>query len=355
MVAAARTDEQLVVGIGRGHRDHVRIGGRIERGRFWSGIARGGDQNNALLGRRGKGKRKFRVARTREAHIDDARAIRDRPIDALEDGERRASIFIALAGRRREGADRQNARCRRHAGEQRMRRDGARHAGPMTPRRFRPIGRIEAASDDVAELWMFGIDAIVDHRNEDAPAGGEPVRFGQTQLRERVLILARGTRLRLLQRVTIVRLRYAHAGVAFERANDIGDRALIADLPPMERSTGEADGLRFHEHQAMSTRQRIKRLRREIGRQRDQHFGRHEALFTGERNAARSWWLRARQALAELILRIASPSGDLPIDRALRVSSDRVAHCAALAVVESFNGNSIGSSATRATDWQVEA
>src|SRR5262249_57740440 len=85
-----------------------------------------------------------------------------------------AYSFIALAGRR-EGADRQNACCRRRAGEQRLRRDGACYAGPMTRRRFQPIGRIEAAGDDVGEFWMGGIDATVDHRNEDAVAGGEAV------------------------------------------------------------------------------------------------------------------------------------------------------------------------------------
>src|SRR5262249_55061947 len=149
------------------------------------------------------------------AHIDDARTIRDRPVDALEDGERRAYSFIALAGRR-EGADRQNACCRRHAGEQRMRRDGARYAGPVMRWWLRPFGSVEASRDGGGNLRMRGVDAVVDHRNEDAVAGGKLVRLRQPQLPERVLIVTRGPTLCLLQRETVVRLRRAHACVGFE-------------------------------------------------------------------------------------------------------------------------------------------
>jgi len=111
---------------------------------------------------------------------------------------------------------------------------------------------------------MRGVDAIVDHRDQNASASGEPVGLGQAQLRERVLILARGSILRLLQRVAVVRLRRAHAGVGFERANDIGDRALVADLPAMERGVGEANGLRLQTYKAVPPRQRIERLLRQV-------------------------------------------------------------------------------------------
>ena len=82
---------------------------------------------------------------------------------------------------------------------------------------------------------------------------------------------------------------------------------------------------------------------------------RYEALFTGGRDAAWLWWLRAGEALAELIFRFATLSSALPIDRAMRVAFARLAHRVALMVVESFNGNSIDDATNRATPGRVEA
>ena len=52
VLAAVGAGEQLVVHVGRGDRDHVRVGGRIERRRFRPGIAGRRDQDQALVARR---------------------------------------------------------------------------------------------------------------------------------------------------------------------------------------------------------------------------------------------------------------------------------------------------------------
>src|SRR5262249_62000332 len=117
----------------------VGTAGGKERRRFGAAMARGCDQSNALLASRGEDNRQLRIARTGEAHIDDASAVRDCPIDALEDGERGA--FVTLAGRC-EGTDRQNSCGWRHACEAGMRPDPARHPGPLVCWRLRPPGGI---------------------------------------------------------------------------------------------------------------------------------------------------------------------------------------------------------------------
>ena len=87
IAAAIGAGEQLVVDVGRGHRDHVRVGARIERRRLRPGIAGRRDQHDALVV--GDLERAFErgILGTGEAHVDDADALAGRPVEALEDVE----------------------------------------------------------------------------------------------------------------------------------------------------------------------------------------------------------------------------------------------------------------------------
>ncbi len=82
MRSADGLGEQLICFIGGGHRDHIRIGGRIERRRFRAHVARGRDQDDALRGRIAHGELNHRVIGAGEAHIDDPRTLADGPFDA---------------------------------------------------------------------------------------------------------------------------------------------------------------------------------------------------------------------------------------------------------------------------------
>src|ERR1041384_2752637 len=68
------------------------------------------------------------IARPGEAHIDDARAFGDRPVDAFENLLGGAVGAVAVGA---EGVDREDARARRHASEAAVRGDGAGHAGTV--------------------------------------------------------------------------------------------------------------------------------------------------------------------------------------------------------------------------------
>ena len=119
--------------VGRGHRDHVRIGGRIERRRFRAHVARRRDQDDALGGRVAHRELDHRIVRAGEAHIDDACAFVDRPFDAGDDLPR--GRFRRLPRRGAEGVHRQDVRVRRDAEELAVRHDRAGHAGAV---RMRP-------------------------------------------------------------------------------------------------------------------------------------------------------------------------------------------------------------------------
>ena len=79
MAAAVRHGKEVIVVVGRRHRDDVRIGGRPQRRRFRAGIAGRRDQHDALLLRRRERAAERRIGRTGEAHVDDAGALRRPP------------------------------------------------------------------------------------------------------------------------------------------------------------------------------------------------------------------------------------------------------------------------------------
>ena len=190
--AAVGAREQLVVDIGRGDRDHVRVRGGIERRRFRPGIAGRRYQHDTLAV--GDLERAFerRIARAGEAHVDDAHAVVDGVFDALEDVEGRAFGAGRLAG---EGADRKQVRAGRNAQELAVRGDGAGHAGAMRMRRLVGTGGIELTAEDAFEVGVTGIDLRIDHRDWDIGALDSAVDVGEPQLAQDVL---RGVAFRVL-------------------------------------------------------------------------------------------------------------------------------------------------------------
>src|SRR3981189_2055945 len=90
MAGTGPCPKQSVLGVGGGDRDHICIGGGIERRRFRSGIADGGDHHNALRDCGGDTAFDQRILRTGEAHIDDLRAVRRCVIQSLQDHVRGA-------------------------------------------------------------------------------------------------------------------------------------------------------------------------------------------------------------------------------------------------------------------------
>ena len=131
VVALVGAVEQTVVFVGRGDGHDVRIGARIKRRRFRTGIAGGGDEQDALLAGDLQRLRERRIVRPGEAHVDDPGAVLDRVIEAADDLDR---VRVRLAGAA-EGADRDDLGVRRDAQQLSVRHDRSGHAGAVRVRR----------------------------------------------------------------------------------------------------------------------------------------------------------------------------------------------------------------------------
>ena len=82
VAAAIGAREQVIVHVGCRHRDHVGVGGRIKRRRFCAGIPGRGDEHQPHLARPGERFLQRGIGGSREAHVDHARAMLDRPVEA---------------------------------------------------------------------------------------------------------------------------------------------------------------------------------------------------------------------------------------------------------------------------------
>ncbi len=240
MAAPVGDGQEVIVRVGRRHGNDVRIGSWVKRRGFRAGIAGGSNENNAPLPRGCESPRDLRVVGSREAHIDDPSATRDGPIDACDDC--RCGSFGG-----REGANRKNARRWGNAREPCMRDNGARHGGAVTVAGLAGIDRIEASRDRIRDLRVRRVDPGIDDCDQYSVARRGAVGFSQPKLGQHVLhAVDLDGRLppALLQRETIVRLGRAYAPIRLNRANDIGNGALVSDAPAMDSGAREANGLR---------------------------------------------------------------------------------------------------------------
>ena len=133
--------EDFVLGIGRGHRDHARVGTGIERSRAGAAIAGGGDCDHAALLRAGQCLGEQAVLRAGKAEIDHLGALLDDPFERGDDLER-----LTVGGSRlraAEGAGDDEAGRRRNALQLAMGDDRRRHRGAMGMRRRQPVDRVE--------------------------------------------------------------------------------------------------------------------------------------------------------------------------------------------------------------------
>ena len=164
--------QQPVIGVDRRHRDHVLVRGGIERLRARPRIAGGGDQHDAFVVRLLEGQLEHRVVGPGKAHIDDAGAFFDRPIDAGENVLRRRLRRILLV--RAERMDGENARAWRDAEKPSMRDDGTGHPGAVIIGLVRFADGIELLAERASEIGMCGIDLRIDDGDRyifsDAPA-----------------------------------------------------------------------------------------------------------------------------------------------------------------------------------------
>jgi hypothetical protein len=234
--------EQAVVGVGRRHRDHVGVRGRIERRRSRAGVAGSGYQHDAAVVRGGQMLLQQRVVRPGKAHVEDARAALDRPVDPVRDAHRRALTFAV------ERAYRQQPYPRGDPDQLTVGGNRAGHGGAVKMRLVR-AEHVEARRDRAGEIRMRHIDAGVDHRHEHALAGGQAVGIGQMQLGDHVLgrIALRGWRLArrglALLPVEVIRLRAGNARLAGERLDHRRYRAAVVDAPALDAAADQAQGM----------------------------------------------------------------------------------------------------------------
>ena len=276
MRAAHRLREQAVVLVGRRHRDHVRIGGRIEWRRFRAHVARGRDQDDALGSGVAHRKLQHRVVGPGEAHIDDARAFVDRPFDAGDDLPRRGFRRLPAGGA--EGVHRQDARAWRNAEELAMRCDRARHAGAVRMRRLGAAHGIVFLDDRAGEIGMAAVDLGVDHGHQHVAAGGGLVHLAEVELLDRVLLrrsARRPLRVRggvLVDLVHIVRRGDADA-LGLQRAHHVGHPPSRRHTEGIERAAGDPAWLRADDRQAEPACGRVDGLPRHIGTGLKHHLG----------------------------------------------------------------------------------
>jgi len=157
-----------------------------------------------------------RVGRPGKAHIDDARIVRRRPVEAFEDIECRA--IGAFVGRI-EGTDRQDARARCCAHQSAVGRDQAGDGGAVFMRRKWLSQRVVGLSDRAGEIGVIDVHARVDDGDQYLVALGERMRLRQMQLGEFVLrgVAFLGRRgFALLHREQIIRLHRGHSRVALK-------------------------------------------------------------------------------------------------------------------------------------------
>ncbi len=272
--------EQLVIGVGGSDRDHVGIGGRIERRRARPGIAGGRDQHHAFVARVLHRQLQHRIIGAGEAHIDDAGAAFDGPFEARENvlggGLRR------FCGVRAEGMDGEYLGAGRNAHEPTVRSDRAGHAGAVGMRLVGAPDRIELIGDRAGEIGMLVVDRGIDDGDEHVVAGGDLVDVAEVKLVDHVLAglgaLGAGGQgcVVLLQREHVVRLGSAQV-LGFERAHGGGDVAAVGDAEAEQRAAGQRGRLGLDGAQAEPARDGIDILPGDVGADVEHHLPRHEA------------------------------------------------------------------------------
>ena len=124
-----------------------------------------------------------RIGGAGKAHIDDARAVVRRPLQAFVD-RKRGSLGVA---RFVEGARRQKLRARRDAQKLSVRGDRAGHRGAVLVRFVVAAQRVEVLHDRAVEIGIFGVDLRIDQRDQDVFPGRDVMRLLDLQFAQHVL------------------------------------------------------------------------------------------------------------------------------------------------------------------------
>ena len=272
IAAAIGHFENVVGAVGCGHGDDIGIGRRIERLGLRPGIAGGRDQHHAFVIGRSEQAPQRRIRWARKAHIDNARAVVRRPLQAFIDRKRGA---LGDTGGVVKGVRRQNLRTRRDAQKLAMRGDGAGHFGAMQMRSFTAAERVEAFYDGAIEIRVLGVDLGVDHREQHVLSRCELMRLRDLQFGKNILcriaLHSCGGGL-VLQRENVVRLHAGDDVLVAERVDDARHRTAAADTPAIKAHADQRKVLGFDLREVVAARELIDRLRRRVRCKRGDHF-----------------------------------------------------------------------------------
>ncbi len=294
VVAAIGAREERIVGVGCGDCDHVRIGAGKERRRARAGIAGCRDQHHALLVCLLQRVAQARIGGTGKAHIDDARALRRRPIEALENVESGPFDSVGLGA---EGANRQQTDPRSDAQHGAVGRDRARHAGAVRMRTLGIGGGLEAGGDRAGDVGMGGVDLGIDHRDQHAIAARQLVCRREVELLRRILIVVDGLLLVLRQLIDVVGLNAGDDPVGrADVADHVLDRGAAIDVPAVQRAAGKADADGLLPRHGVVGGNLLKDLLGHVRGNVEDHLGRHEAGLANRRQVAAGPQLRRAHA-----------------------------------------------------------
>ena len=272
MLSAVGRLEHLVVLVGRGHGDHVRVGGREERHRKRALVAGGRHQDDALLTGIPQAQLDAGIAAASEAHVDDARAAVGRPVDRLGD---HIAVPLRLILSAIEGLRRQDAGCGRAAFQPRVRRDRTGHRGSMRMTLVACTRRIEGIFNHALQLRVRRINATVHDRNENITAPRQHMRLRQPHLGERILFerrRARGNRWLAIEAHDVVQRNGDGAAVGLDRANHGRSSSATQDARSIKSGACARNIERVELREAEALRQQSGGLIGSIGGELDHHF-----------------------------------------------------------------------------------
>ena len=272
MAAAIGHLEDVVVAVGCGHGDHVRIGGRIERLGLRTGIAGRGDQHDAFAIGRGHEPAQRRIGRAGKAHIDDARTVVGRPLQAFVDRERRSLWRYRRCRRKRAPPiSARRARCREACRARRWRRPFRCHANAAS--RCRRAHRSSFVTVPPRSGCLASISESITATRTSLPVAIS-MRFVDLQFAQHILrrIAPRHGGGCVLQREIVVRLHAGDDVLAARRIDHACDRSVAADAPAVQAGADQRKVLRLGLGQVVAARELIDGLRRRVRRKGDDDF-----------------------------------------------------------------------------------
>ena len=228
------------------------------------------------------------IGGTGEAHIDDARGVVRRPLQAFVDGERR-SVGLVLGAVER--ARRQQRGVRRDAQELTVRGNRTRHGRAVPMRSLFTAQRIEAFHDRAFQIRIVRVDFGIDHRDRNILSRRDLMRpndlqFFQHVLRRVALRTGHGFCHGLLEAENIIRLGVHDDAFVLERADRVCHRTAAVEAPAIKRGADQGKALNFQVGQIVAARDLTDRLRRRSRRNFRDDFIRNKSSLALWRNAA---------------------------------------------------------------------